>query len=303
MLDIKKNESINQVVIEGLLKELECEQRQTADGREYASATLLLKVDQECGGKLVSSEVPVKMFSMKLKKDKTENAIYANIMKLKEDYISLAAAENPADASRVSITSGKVKENYYVDKTTGILRTGFQIETNFIKKGKADEADKATFELTGVVCAINREVDKEEQETGRLKVNLVVVGYNGVANVLELFVESPKAVEWIESKWKDGDTVRVAGYINMSYKKIEYEEELGFGEPIKKFRTESKRELILQSGTPTGLDEEQSYDSDDIKNALGERKVAREKKLEEFKNKKTSKPAATSSVSSNDFGF
>lgn len=300
MLDIKKSESCNQVVVEGLLKELECEQRKTADGRDYVTATLLIKVDQECGGKLVSSEVPVKMFSMKLKKDKTENAIYANIIKLKEDLVSLAAAENPADASRVSITSGKLKENSYVDKTTGALRTTFQIETNFVKKGRADETDKATFELTGVVCAINREVDREEQETGRLRVNLVVVGYNGVANVLEFFVESPKAVEWIESKWQDGDTVRVAGYINMSYKRIEYTEDLGFGEPIKKFRTESKRELIIQSGTPTGLDEEQSYDKDDIKNALGERKAVRDKKLEESKNK-NKKSAGTPAVS--DFGF
>ena len=57
----------------------------------------------------------------------------------------------------------------------------------------------------------------------------------------------------------------------MSYTVKTWTEEQGFGEPIKRTRTESKRELTITGGSPCGLEEELSYDMDTIKLALDER--------------------------------
>lgn len=298
MLDITTKQSDNLVCINGVLKELDIATRKTSDGRDYVSGQMIIRVDQECSGEMQECEIPVKMFSMKLKQDGSTNAIYEGILKMKEKYTSLAAAETPSEATRISINSGSIKENFFVSKR-GVSVSDFQIETNFAGEGRDDNEDKATFELTGVVVSKVREIDREEQQTGRLIVKLVVVGYKGCANVLDFYVESPQSVDWIETNWKDGDTVRVAGLIKVTYKHIETVEEMGFGEPIKKIRTESKRELVITSGSATGLSEDFSYDATDIKNALGERKVMHDSIIEKnkAKAKKSAKPAST------DFGF
>ena len=73
MLDIKKVESKNEVTICGLLNELDITPGTTTDGREYIRGRARIQVDQEINGEMVTSEVPVSMFAMKLKKDGTAN--------------------------------------------------------------------------------------------------------------------------------------------------------------------------------------------------------------------------------------
>ena len=68
----------------------------------------------------------------------------------------------------------------------------------------------------------------------------------------------------------------------MTYTVKTWTEEQGFGEPIKRQRTESRRELIITGGSPSGLDEEYSYDMDAIKIALDDRQ-GRINKLSEKK--------------------
>ena len=76
MLDIKKIQSTNTVTIIGTLNELNIEEKTTADGRAYVHGTANVKVDQEINGTMVENIIPVRMFSMRLKKDKTPNAVY-----------------------------------------------------------------------------------------------------------------------------------------------------------------------------------------------------------------------------------
>jgi hypothetical protein len=271
MLDIKKVPSTNKVTIMGVLSELNIEEKQTSDGREYVQGVATIKVDQEIGGKTVENEIPVRMFSMRLKKDKTKNAIYDSIVKMKEDFISLAAAETLSQASKVLITSGQIQENIWLDKQTNQPRTGFQISSNFMRKAGADDEENARFELSGVVGDIKEELNKDGEETGRLIVKFIVIGYLGKADVIQLIAENPSAVNHIRTKWEKGDTVTLTGAINMSYTVKTWTEEQGFGEPIKRTRTESKRELIITGGSPCGLEEELSYDMDAVKLALDER--------------------------------
>ena len=81
---------------------------------------------------MVENIIPVRMFSMRLKKDKTPNAVYDGIVRMKETFTSAAAAESPEQVSRVAITSGQLQENIWIDKTTNNPRSSFQISSNFI---------------------------------------------------------------------------------------------------------------------------------------------------------------------------
>ena len=297
MLNIKQVESTNECVITGTLNELEIVEDKTKDGRAYIRGTAKIKVDQEIEGKLVENIIPVSMFSMRLKKDGTENKVYDRILGYKNNLISAAAAETPAQASKITI-AGKacnITENMWVDKTTGNVRTGgFSINSNFLNAKKDSDKEQAIFEMTGVVLGKRDEMQNDEP-TGRLIISFGVITYGGKINVIDLYAaDSAKA--YIETNWNDGETVKAIGVINSSSKVIEWEEEVGFGEPIKRQRTQSRRELIITAGSPNGFEESLSYDADDVKAALAERKG----RIEEMKNNASN---AAKPKSSSDFGF
>lgn len=248
---------------------------------------------------MVENEIPVRMFSMKLKKDGSENKIYNSIVKYRDDFTSLAACpeDHPEMASKVSITAGKLGENIWVDPNSGEPRTGFQISTNFLNKPRGEMEQGAAFELSGVVLNKTRETDMNGDETGRLKIKFGVVGYNGKVDVINLIAASDNAVNFIESNWEDGDTVSLNGAVSINQSTKTWYEEQGFGEPIKRTKTETRKELIVLGGSPSGLEEAYSYDANDIKNALAERQA----RVEEMKNKNSKKNAAPKN--SNKFGF
>lgn len=281
MLNIANTQSTNNVIIVGTLNELNIEEKVSGEGKEYITGTASIRVDQEVGGKKVENVIPVRMFSMKYKKDGSPNAIYESISKMKDNFISLSAAETPAQASKILISGGQLQENMWLDKSTNQPKTSFQISTNFMKAAKPEDEERATFELSGVIGEIKDEM-KNDEETGRLLIKFIVVGYQGKVDVIQLIAENPTAVNHIRNNWEKGDTVTLTGVINMTYTVKTWEEEQGFGEPIKRQRTESRRELIITGGSPSGLDEEYSYDMDAIKLALDDRQ-GRINKLSEKK--------------------
>ena len=298
MLDIKKVKSTNNVEVVGILSELNIEEKVTSDGRKYIQGEATVKVDQEYRGELTENEVVVRMFSMRNKKDGSPNRIYDNILNMRENFTSLAAAESPENASHVSISSGQLRESMYLDKSTNLPKTGgFQISSNFMNKAKPGEEQHATFELSGVIGDIKDEIDNNGDETGRLIVKFIVVNFDGTVDVIDLIAEEPTAVNHIRNNWETGETVCLAGVINMVKKVIETEIEQGFGKPIKKHKTVFRRELVITSGSQSGLDEEFSYDGDAIKLALDER-TSKINALSE-KNKPKAKPTSGFSFDSN----
>lgn len=300
MLNIKAKESKNVVEVVGILKELDVEEKTTADGRGYVSCKAVVKVDQEINGQMVECEVPLRGFSMALKKDGGPNKVYQSMVQYKDKYTSLAACpdDHPEMASRVVINSGRIEENMWQDQTTGTVRTGFQISTNFINPARANEEEKATFELSGVILGTEME-QGDEGETGRLKIKFGVVRYAGKLDVIELIAASEAAVNFISQNWEEGDTVNVNGKISINQSTKTWTEEQGFGEPIKRTKTISRKELIIVGGSPSGLEEDYSYDHDDIKVALDER-VGR---MNELKEKTNLAGKAQTQAPKNGFGF
>lgn len=302
MLNIKEIESTNIVEVSGILKELDVEEKETTDGRGYVSAKAVIKVDQEVNGKAVENEIPIRAFSMKLKSDgKTVSKLYEGIVGWRDKFTSLAVCPEGEEhlASKVVITTGKLEENIWIG-TDGKAQSTFQISTNFMNLPRGDKFEEgARFELSGVVLGKAREVDGNGEDTGRLKVYLAVIGYNGKLNQLELIAATDSAVAFIEENWEVGDTVNVNGAISINQSTKTWLEEQGFGEPIKRTKTVSRKELIILGGSPAGLEEELSYDANDIKAAQEERQA----RAEELKNKAKTNKRAQTPKNTNAFGF
>lgn len=295
MLDVSRL-SDNIVTITGVLNELEIVEGTSTAGKDYVRGTATVRVDQEIEGKVQENLIPVKLFSMKYKSDGTENQIYKKILGYRDQFTSIAAAEDEKDASRVTITGAKVEENAWHDAKANVVRSTYQISTNFINKAKDDDTEKATFELSGVVGKMYPEV-RNDEETGRVIVDFVVITWGPKANKIQL-VASGSAADFISSHWQVNDTVKVTGRVNMTHKTETWKEEQGFGEPIIRSRTISKKELVITGGSPTGLGEDQAYDIDSIMQLVAKRKAEQE----ELANK----PSTTTSSNKNksvDYGF
>lgn len=300
MLDIRKVESINNVYISGVLNDLDIITGTSTDGKDYVRGTARIRVDQEINGKVVENIIPVSMYANRLKKDGSTNSNYERIVGYKTSLTSIAAAESPDQASKVTIGSldkdiATFQENSYYNKE-GKLVQAFQISTNFINTKRESDEEGAKFKISGVVGKMKEEV-KDDEPTGRLIITFVVIGYNGRANVLELIAEG-NAKSFIETNWNEGDTVQVTGVVNMSYSVKVFYEEQGFGEPIKRTQTESRRELIITGGSPNGFEEALAYDADDVKTVLAERQA----RLKEIEAKSQAK-AANTKAPSNGFSF
>lgn len=305
MLNIMKNESTNVINISGILSQLDVEEKSTADGRDYVSAKAVIKVDQEIGGKMVENEIPVRFFSMKMKSDNSGvSKIYTSICDFKNKFTSLAALpdEDKSMASKVVINSGHIEENIWIDPNSGEARTTWQISSNFMNEPRGEFEEGAKFELSGVVINKTREQDANGEDTGRLKIKFGVVRYNGRLDVIELIAASENAVNFIENNWEDGDTVNVNGAVSFNQTQKVWYEEQGFGEPIKRTKTISRKELIVLGGSPSGLEEEFSFDSNDVKSALGNRQ-ARVEEMKQKANTKGKSQQSTKSAFNNNLDF
>lgn len=292
----KNTESQNEVIVSGILNELDIVTGVTKDGRDYVRGTAYVRVDQEINGETVENIVPVKMFSMKLKKGTTEvSKIYERIMGYSSEFKSIAVCEDPAEASRVTIVA-KVSENAYYDERTGQIRSNFQLDGNFINKAKPGDVEGAKFVFSGVVIGTQNEVNADGEETGKLFVKLGIVGYGGKLHVVTLAATDSKKTH-IENNWSQKDTVKVAGVVNISREVKEFKEDTGFGEPIISTKTLYRNELVITGGSASCLDEDYAYDAADIASLLEDRKVAQEAL------KNAPKKTASAPAKSDGFGF
>lgn len=301
MLDVEKNQSVNEVIITGVLKELDVRDGETSDGRKWVSSVAKIGCDQEINGVMTENVIPVHSFAMRKKSDGTDNKMYDNIMGMRENYISEASAEDGITPTRLTFAGRtcNIGENVYVNREGRTVDGVFQINCNFPRTARAEDIETAEFTLSGVVGSIKPEYSGDD-ETGRLKVKMIIVNYNGKVDVVELAAEAGSAANFIEQNWHEQDTVNLTGKINMSFKVEEKKIEQAFGAPQVKKHTVSKNELVITGGSYP-LDEDESYDAGQIKIALGERQ-ARIKQIEE----KSKKPKAAHSRPAgnvSDFGF
>ena len=293
-------EKQNAIEVVGTLSEVDLNERTTSEGKEYVAGKIVIKSKVKLHNEMIDVEIPFNVYANKFTNDGKENPSYRSIMSVKNDMTSIAACGDPASASyvRVYTDKGGLRENSFFDKT-GRLVEAVRINSGFFNVVPRDKyEDTATFSTTIFILSIDDEMDRDGMPTGNKKIKAAVPGYKGVVNVIDYKVVSKQAIEYMDTYWSKADTVKVYGVIAYTSDVQIIHEEVGFGDPVEKRVTRSKKELIITSGSPAALDEEESFDSSEIAKAMTMRKAELEKKKEEAT---TPAPKAKSEVS--EWGF
>lgn len=297
-------EKENGIEVIGTLSEVDLREATTSDGKEYIAGKIVIKSHIKIHGIDADVEVPFNVYAGKYTKTGNENPSYKSIKDVKENMISIASCGDESKASYVRVyqSTGALRENSFFDKTGKLVET-VRINSGFFNAVSRDRyEDKATFSAIIFILAIDDEVDRDGVPTGSKKIKAAIPGYNGAVNVIDFKVESKQAIEHIESYWSKADTVKIYGVIDYSTIVTKIQEDVGFGDPVEKTITRSKRNLLITSGSPAALDAEEAFDSAEIAKAMTARKADLEKKKEETLNP-APKAAAPAKKEESEWGF
>lgn len=277
----------NKAVITGKLMECTVDERASkTTGAPYASAIFKVRVAQQYDGNDVEvSEITLRDMSSKFsKKDNSIIQHFTNIESMRAlRTTQLSGFEN---ADTVYIGRGSLRENYYTDNG-GTQRDGFDVTAGFGARAvAANSKQQAVFNTEIFILNIKEEIGKDEQLTGRVIVHGAIVQYGSKVDVLDFIIENPQNAQAFMSRFQEGETTRIWGYIRCATREVEKVVESvdswGSANTVKP-STEYVRELIVSGGNPMPNDEDNSYDPADIRKALAERET---RMAEERENKK-----------------
>lgn len=283
------NQSNNKVNVVGKLLDAVVVDGKLEDGRQYKRANLTIRVTQTYGGREETSEIPVSMFAAQKTLQNKLNPGYTQIAAIEE----LKTAQNFGidNADTVRISGANLRENNFVSRTSGQLINGWQINSSFLNRGGA--SDVASFIIDIYILDMHPEVNRDEQETGRLIIRGGIVQYQGRLDIVDFIVENPDTVDYIERNWNIDDTVEVKGRIRITTKEDKPKAtESSWGEDIPETTTRTVRELIITKGSDDPYEEEFAYSKTDIKKAFNVRKAMIEQLQLDAKKGSTPKAAS-----------
>ena len=288
----------NNCKIEGILSEIDLKTGSTVkNGKtvEYIGGSIKVRVNQILNGKEVELDIPVYMFSNKLKNDGNPNPAYASIERVMNEYVSIAAAGIDA-ADRVRITGASIRMNEYYgqgDKLNSYPRINASFVTKVTDMAKFNP--EASFSVVFMIAAMGYETDRDGvQIDNRFKIRGILPQYGGKVDVVDFYATTPSVIDAVSSYWSEKDTVKINGKLNFTSAIEEKMVEVDFGEPRMERRTVSVSELIITGGTQTPLDGDFAFDEDEINAALKERQAY----LAELKSKAKQKETATKAAPS-----
>ena len=250
--------------------------------------------------------IPVHVFSNELTKTGEKNKSFLSIEKVKNEFISIAAAGGEEKATKVRLTTDKIGMNEYYDGT-GRLVSYPRISASFVSVATGNFNPEASFEIVMAVDGIREVLDNEgvPVEPQKLAITGSIVQYNGDVDCIELVTSSPSAITGIRDYWNIGDTVKAIGILNFSYSVVEVknnDSSIAFGAPAAtKKQTRRISELMITSGT-SPFEGDLAIDKAELTKGKAERLV----RLEELKakgNKPKATPAPSASINTDDLGF
>ena len=297
----------NSVKIEGILSEIDLKTgTSTKNGKttEYIGGSIKVRVTQILNGKDVDLDIPVFMYSNKLKNDGNPNPAYASIERVMNEYVSIAAGGIDA-ADRVRITNANIRMNEYYGQG-GQLNSYPRINASFVTKvtDLTKFNPEATFSAVFMIAAMGHETDKDGvQKENRFKIRGILPQYGGKVDVVDFFATTPSVISAVSSYWSEKDTVKVNGKLNFTSVVEEKMVEVDFGEPRMERRTVSVSELIITGGTQTPLDGDFAFDEDEINEALKARQAYLAELKEKAKDKEPKKASAPAKKGFSDLGF
>ena len=299
----------NRVKVEGILAEIDIKpgQFKKKDGQMMDSigGHILVKVVQKISGEEKELAIPVHMFAAKLTNKGTPNPAYESIKKIADEYVSIAASENGEDgADRVRITNGDIRMNEYYS-ADGRLISFPRVNASFVTRiGKNDCKPEATYTAEFVVANKSEEM-RNDEPTGRYKIDAIVPQYGGKVDVIPMYAQSAGVIDAVSTYWEVGDTVRANGRLDFSATTETTIEEVDFGEPIERTRTINRSDLIITGGSQEPLEGDFAFDNGEIQNALADRKNRLEAQKDRDMSRAASKqtPAQNSKNGFADLGF
>ena len=289
-------QSVNNVNIEGLVSELNIRDIDKGD-KKYIAGTVVVKVPTKDGN---FNLIPVDFISADVKKDGTPNQNYARLQSLKT-FNSIAALGKEEGATKVQIRSAQLQENLFLPQGGSEVISTIKINSNFFTKITNDTnyVPESSFTVTTYIVKMEDEV-KNEELTGRLVVTGAVIGYADKVDIIRFVADEKSNIDFIKSHWKEGDTVRIGGDLRFTEEIIEREEEIGFGEAETRRFTRRTKEFVIKRGSAAGLEDEEAYLEEDIRNGLKARKA----RMDAILNAPKQAPQkSTTSTTSNDYGF
>lgn len=255
-------EALNRVTIEGVLLEVRHQEWKNKNG-------LNIELDIEVAENEVHT---VKGMSGYKKKDGSDNANAKGYLTIINEYLTVAK-HGRDQADKVRITQGKIGLNEYYGQD-GMLKSYPELSTNFVNRVAAsDDYDpRAEFEVEIFVKSVVPEI-RNDDETGRVKVNAIIPLYGGKVIPFE-FIVGEDGAEFVTDNYEVGSTTKVFGDI-VNFKEVtEMEVPVAFGKPQKKITTKTIREYLITSGSdPYEEENVNSYQVENIQKAMVERET------------------------------
>ena len=298
----------NRCKIEGILAEVDIKPGSfTKNGQivESIGGSIIIKVNQKISGEEKELAIPVHMFASKLTNKGTPNPAYESIKKVADEYISIAASDNGEEgADRVRITNANVRMNEYYSQD-GRLISFPRVNASFVTRiNKSECKPEATFTAEFVVAAKNEEI-KNDEPTGRYRIDAILPQYGGKVDVVPLYAQSAGVIDAISTYWNVGDTVKANGRLDFSATTETIIEEVDFGEPVEKTRTINRSDLIITGGSQEPLEGDFAFNNSEVQSALADRKARleaqKDKDMSRAKSRQTPPPVANNGFA--DLGF
>ena len=255
------------------------------------------------------SEVEVGYYANEFKKDKNSNGysterngLYDSLLTVCNEYKSFEKFKEEADFIKISSASFDVNDYKGQD---GVLRTGTRLKANFANR--ITDAQKettpltATFQVEGIITLVDDEMYKDEP-TGRVKVNINMLGYQGAIIPLSLVAPAEYA-DHIKANYTEGNVAKFWGKIINTTETRTETQQGGFGESFTKTFTTTVKRYEITGGNPQMTLDEANINEDEYIQAKSKRKLKLDNLLKEEKKTKNSEPTQGGfGTSGNPFG-
>ena len=275
--EVKKDslKSKNVVEVSGKLKQMNLEKAVNKDKKNYIGGSVTLQY-----GKEVDKQVTVKVYKGELTQTGTVAKAYEHLEALikKHTTMDMATEENLATVIRFYGSqedfSPTLELNEYVPEG-GDYSANPQVSLGFgnvaIDKTSSDKF-KSEFDL--VIFLTKKptmEMDKEQDETGRLIIEGLYVDYKNQVKPLTFLVEDSEVVDGM-SELNKNDTIEVWGSIKIANITEVKSKVSAFGGKAHTDETSTNvSELIITGGEPVEDDDKRYIEPSFVKKALVER--------------------------------
>lgn len=294
-------ELINEVTIEGEVfsHDLEVKNQEVIVKNNGASEKVKMDVIQGVVEiRTAENEIhKVRLYSRAKTNAGDDNKQYAGYVTLMNELVTvkqIAEGKAPEGSTPTKVRATQAKldvSEFYND--AGQLKAYPQSQGRFINRLKETDTytPRAEYDVEGIVGSVRAEI-KNEEETGRMIIQLLVPTFNGAVE-LE-FVAPAEYQDYIQTSFEPNMTVNLYGNILNFSEKTVIKEAGGFGEDKSKEKWTNVHELQVRGGKVYEYDEDSMVNKAYSPSQVNELKAKRAEQLAKAKAKAEEKKAGGS---------